>query len=52
MKKTITILSCTILSVATLVALTSCNTTRGIGEDIQGAGNAISSGAEKVQSEM
>jgi entericidin B len=52
MKKTITILSCTILAATSLFVLTACNTTKGIGQDIEATGSAISGGAAKVQDEM
>jgi predicted small secreted protein len=36
-----------------LTLLTSgCNTTRGMGEDVQAAGGAISSGAQKTEDKM
>ncbi|MBB8876722.1 lipoprotein toxin entericidin B [Escherichia coli] len=45
-KKTIAaIFSVLVLS----TVLTACNTTRGVGEDISGGGNAISGAATKAQ---
>ena len=36
-----------ILAAAALVALTACNTTEGIGEDLESAGEAIDEEAEE-----
>lgn len=38
------------LSLALLTA--GCNTARGMGEDVQAAGSAMSSGAEKTEDKM
>ncbi|NIZ08563.1 entericidin A/B family lipoprotein [Pseudooceanicola sp. HF7] len=44
----IRLLSC----LAALLALTACNTVRGAGQDIQSAGQAISSTASETQSKL
>lgn len=35
-----------------VTGLSACNTVRGAGEDLQGAGNAVSSSASEVQQDM
>jgi predicted small secreted protein len=52
MKNIITILSCAALAVTSLAVLTGCNTTAGLGKDIEATGSAITDGAEKVHSDM
>lgn len=41
-----------LLTLATLLALTACETVEGAGQDIQSAGQAISSEAQQTQSGM
>lgn len=45
MKKTLLILTATLL-------LTACNTFQGMGKDIEGAGEGISSSAKKVKEKL
>lgn len=41
-----------ILTLATVLALTACGTVEGAGQDLQSAGQAISSAARQTQSSM
>ncbi|MHC0054560.1 entericidin A/B family lipoprotein [Actibacterium sp. D379-3] len=41
-----------ILALTALMALTACETVEGAGQDIENAGEAISSGAQETQAEM
>lgn len=40
------------LMVLLLLSLTSCNTMKGLGEDIEAAGEAITEGSEKAEDKM
>ncbi len=46
MKKTL------LLLLATAVTLSACNTFQGMGQDIQGAGEALSGSAEKTKEKI
>ncbi|MEM6410198.1 MAG: hypothetical protein AAF683_01525 [Pseudomonadota bacterium] len=48
MKKTVFALA----TVATVAALSACNTFYGIGEDIEAAGKGLQSGSEAVEDEL
>ena len=39
----------TLLLVVTLTALTGCNTTAGVGQDVSATGRAVTNSAEKVK---
>lgn len=39
-------------SIAVALILTGCNTFRGLGQDVSGAGHAVSNTAEKTQQKM
>ncbi|MEM6640714.1 MAG: entericidin A/B family lipoprotein [Pseudomonadota bacterium] len=41
-----------LLSATFAIALTGCNTTRGIGQDIEAAGDTIERTAEKTQEKL
>ncbi len=41
-----------VLMVLTAAGVTGCNTIRGVGEDVQAAGGAVSGTAEKTQDKM
>jgi predicted small secreted protein len=46
MKRTMLVLA-TLLAFGTASLVSACNTTRGLGEDMQAGGNALSNSAEK-----
>ena len=41
-----------LLSLLVLAVLTACNTMKGVGQDIQAAGHAITGGAEEGRQKM
>ena len=41
-----------LIALIALFGLTACETFKGVGRDVQGAGQAVSTGASEVQSEM
>jgi predicted small secreted protein len=41
-----------LLALLSLPSLSACNTARGMGEDVQAAGHAMSGTAEKVEDKM
>lgn len=41
-----------ILAIVALLALSACNTVKGMGEDVSTAGNSMSNTAGEVQSDM
>jgi predicted small secreted protein len=41
-----------LLALLSLPALSACNTARGVGEDVQAAGHAMSSTAEKTEEKI
>ena len=40
------------LGTVALIALTGCNTTAGLGQDVQGAGSAVEDTARDVQNDL
>ena len=41
-----------LIALIALFSLSACETFKGVGRDVQGAGQAVSSGAAEVQGEM